>query len=85
MGAFGIILGLIGAGVGILVGVVAGLVGIVLGLLGGSIGLLPHLFPVVLIAKGIIWLVKGSSSRSVAGVRAERGGPAPPHSPCNPQ
>jgi hypothetical protein len=85
MGAFGIIVGLIGAGVGILVGVVAGLVGIVLGLLGGSLGLLPHVFPVVLITIGIIWLVKGSRLRSVAGARTERGGPPPPHGPCNPR
>ena len=64
MAAFGIIVGLFGAGVGIFVGLVAGLVGMVLGLLGGALGLLPHLFPVVLIAIGIIWLVKRSSSRS---------------------
>ena len=85
MAAFGIIVGLIGAGVGILVGAVAGLVGMVLGLLGGSLVLLPHLFPVVLITIGIIWLVKGSRSRSKAGVRTERADPTPPHSPYNPQ
>ena len=85
MAGIGIIVGLIGAAVGIMVGVVGGLVGIVLGLLGGSLGLLPHLFPVVLITIGIIWLVKGSNPRNVTGVRADRGGPAPPHSPCNPR
>ena len=83
MAIFGIILGLFGAAVGIAVGVVAGLGGMVLGLLGGSLGLLPHLFPVVLIVIGIIWLVKGSRSRSAEGVRTDRGGSAPPHGPYN--
>jgi hypothetical protein len=85
MAAIGIIVGLIGAAVGIVVGAVGGLVGIALGLLGGSLGLLPHLFPVLLITLGIIWLVKGSNARNVTGVRADGGGPTPPHSPCNPR
>ncbi|MGA3327926.1 MAG: hypothetical protein ABSF45_25990 [Terriglobia bacterium] len=85
MAIIGIIVGLIGAAVGIVVGVVGGLVGMVLGLLGGSLGLLAHLFPAVLIILGIIWLVKGSNARNVTGVRADGGGPAPPHSPCNPR
>jgi hypothetical protein len=85
MAAIGIIVGLIGAAVGILVGLVGGLVGIVLGLLGGSLGLLPHLFPVVLIILGTIWLVKGSKPRNVTAVRADHSGPAPPHNPCNPR
>ena len=85
MAGLGIILGLIGAAVGIVVGVVGGLGGIALGLLGGSLGLLPHLFPVLLITLGIIWLVKGSNSKSVTGVRANGGGPTPPHSLCNPR
>ncbi|MGD1105252.1 MAG: hypothetical protein ABSA59_24670 [Terriglobia bacterium] len=85
MAAIGIIVGLIGAAVGIVVGVVGGLVGMVLGLLGGSLGLLPLLFPVLLLTLGIIWLVKGSNSRNVTGVRADGGGPVPPHSPGNPR
>jgi len=85
MAAFGIILGLIGAGIGVVVGVVIGLAGMVLGLLGASLGLLPHLVPVVLITIGIIWLVKASRSRSLGGARTGRGGSAPPQSPCNPR
>ena len=85
MAIIGIIVGLIGAAVGIVVGVVGGLVGMVLGLLGGSLGLLPLLFPVLLLTLGIIWLVKGSNSRNVTGVRADGGGPVPPHSPGNPR
>ena len=78
MAAIGIVLGLIGAAVGIAVGVIGGLVGAVMGLLGGALGLLPHLFPVVLVALGIIWLVKGSRPKNVAGVRADPGAAAPP-------
>jgi hypothetical protein len=85
MAIFGIILGLYGAAVGIAVGVVAGLGGMVLGLLGGSLVLLPHLFPVVLIVIGIIWVVKGSRSRSAAVVSPNHGGSAPPHGPGNPR
>jgi len=85
MAVIGIIVGLIGAAVGIVVGAVGGLVGIVLGLLGGSLGLLPLLVPVLLITLGIIWLVKRSNARNVTGVRAEGGGPVPPHSPRNPR
>ena len=85
MAGLGIILGLIGAAVGIMVGAVGALVGIVLGLLGGALSMLPHLFPVVLITIGIIWLVKGSNARNVTGVRADRGGPAPQHSSGNPR
>lgn len=85
MAVIGIIVGLIGAAVGIVIGLVRGLVGMVLGLLGGSFGLVLHLFPVLLIAAGIIWLVKGSNSRNVTGVRADGGGPVPPHSPGNPR
>jgi hypothetical protein len=81
MAVIGIMVGLIGAAVGIVIGLVGGLVGIVLGLLGGSLGLVLHLFPVLLIAAGIIWLVKGSNSRNVAGVQANHSGPPPPHSP----
>ena len=85
MAAIGIIVGLIGAAVGIVVGVVGGLVGGALGLLGGTLGLLPHLVPVVLIALGIIWLVKGSSPKNAAGVRANQGGTVRPQSPGNPR
>jgi len=85
MAVIGIIVGLIGAAVGIVVGAVGGLVGMVLGLLGGSLGLLPFLFPVLLIATGIIWLVKGSNSRNVAGARMTHVGPTPPRNPGNPQ
>jgi hypothetical protein len=85
MVAIGIIVGLIGAAVGIVVGAVGGLVGIGLGLLGGSLGLLPHLFPVVLITIGMVWLVKASSPRSVTGARTDRGESPPPHNPCNPR
>jgi hypothetical protein len=85
MAVIGIMVGIIGAAVGIVVGLVGGLVGIVLGLLGGAFGLLPLLFPAALITIGIIWLVKGSNSRNVAGIRADRGGPAPPQNPCNPR
>jgi uncharacterized membrane protein YkgB len=81
MAAIGIIVGLVGAAVGIL----SGLVGIILGLLGGSLGLLPHLFPIVLITIGIIWLVKGSNPRDVTGVRADRGDTTRPQSPGNPR
>jgi len=83
MAIIGIIVGLIGAAVGIVVGMVGGLLGIVLGLLGGALGLLPLLLPILLMTVGIIWLVKGSNTRNVTGVRADGGGPAPPHNPCN--
>lgn len=85
MKAIGIIVGLIGAAVGILAGAVGGLVGIVVGLLGGFLGLLLHFFPVVLITIGVIWLVKGSNSKKVTGVRAASSGPAPPQNPYNPR
>jgi len=85
MAAIGIIVGFIGAAVSSVVGLVGSLVGIVIGLLGGSLGLLPFLVPVSLITLGIIWLVKGSNSRNVTGVRADGGGPVPPHSPGNPR
>jgi len=85
MAIIGIIVGLIGAAVGIVVGLVGGLVGLVLGILGGSLGLLPHLFPVVLITIGIIWLVKRSNASNVTGVRVEGGGPVPPYRPYNPR
>ncbi|HXW14559.1 MAG TPA: hypothetical protein VEN79_08620 [Terriglobia bacterium] len=85
MTAFGIILGLFGAALGILVGAVAVLAGMVLGLLGGSLCLLPHVLPVLLITIGIIWLVKGSRSRTAVGVKTDRGGFASPHSPGNPR
>jgi hypothetical protein len=85
MAIIGIIVGLIGAAVGIVVGAVGGLVGIVLRLLGGSLGLLPILVPVLLITLGIIWLVKPSNASNVTGVRAEGGGPVPPHCPLNPR
>ncbi|MGA2985073.1 MAG: hypothetical protein ABSG32_14775 [Terriglobia bacterium] len=85
MAAIGIIVGLIGAAVGIVVGAVGGLVGIVLGLLGGSLALLPHLFPVLLIAIGIIWLVKGANRRNVTVAKADRGNATPPQSPRSPR
>ena len=85
MAAIGIIVGLIGAAVGIVVGAVGGLVGIVSGLLGASLGLLPHLFPVVLIAIGVIWLVKGANRRNVTAAKADRGSVAPPPSPRSPR
>ena len=85
MAVIGVIVGLIGAVVGIVVGLVGGLVGMVLGLVGGAIGLLPLLIPVVLIAAGIIWLVRGSNSRGVAAVQANHSGPVPPHNPSNPR
>ena len=66
MAGIGIILGLIVVAVRIVLGVVRGLTGAALGLLGGTLGLLVHFFPVVLITIGIIWLVKGSSSKNVA-------------------
>jgi hypothetical protein len=56
----------------------------VLGLLGGSLTLLTHLFPVVLVALGVIWLVKGSNPGKAAAMTdpdvANR-----PQSPRNPQ
>ena len=85
MTAIGIIVGLIGAAVGIAVGSVGGLVGLVLGLWGGSLGLLPHLFPVALIALGIVWLLKGSNPAQVAGARADHGVATPAPSPRNPR
>lgn len=85
MAAFGIIIGLIGAAVGIVIGVVGGLVGMVLGLVGGSLGLLTHWLPVLLMALGIIWLVKGSNPRKAAGASTVPGGASRPQSPRNPQ
>jgi hypothetical protein len=85
MAIIGIIMGLVGAAVGIVVGVVGGLLGMVLGLLGGALGLLPLMFPILLMTVGIIWLVKGSNTRNVTGVRADGGGPALPHNPSNPR
>ena len=85
MAVFGIVLGLIGAAVGIVFGALGGLVGIAWGLLGGALGLLPHLFPVVLITLGIIWLVRGPSSKDVTGASAVRSNAAPPQGPCNPR
>jgi hypothetical protein len=83
MAAIGILFGLIGAAVGILVGLVGGLIGMVLGLFGGSLGLLPHLFPVVLIILGTMWLVKGSKPRNASRIDADRGGPVSPRSTWN--
>ena len=85
MAAIGIIVALIVAAVGIAVGVVGGLAGAALGLLGSGLGLLVHLFPLVLIALGILWLLKGSNAGDVAGARAERGNVPPPQSPCKPR
>ena len=85
MAAFGIIIGLIGAAVGIVIGVVGGLVGMVLGLLGGSLGLLTHLFPVLLVALGIIWLLKGSNPGKAAAARTDPGVANQPQSPRKPQ
>ena len=85
MASIGIILGLIGAAVGIVVGAVGGLVGIVFGLLGGSLGLLSHLFPVVLLTIGIIWLMKGSNPGKAAGARTDQGPAGRPQGPCNPR
>jgi hypothetical protein len=83
MAVIGIIVGLIGATVGIVGGLVGGLVGLVIGLLGAVFGLLPLLIPVALIAAGIIWLVKGSDQRNVAGVKSAHGQPNPQHVPSN--
>ena len=85
MAAIGTIVALIVAAVGIAVGVVGGLARAVLGLLGGGLGLLVHLFPLVLITLGVIWLVKGSNARGVAGARAEHGNVPPPQSPREPR
>ena len=85
MAIIGIVLGVIGAAVGVVVGAVGGLLGIVLGLLGGSLGLLPFLFPILLITLGVIWLVKGSSTKNLGGARAYGGGPTPPPNPGNPR
>jgi hypothetical protein len=83
MAVIGIIVGLVGAAVGIVVGLVGGLVGIGIGLVGGVFGLLPLLIPLALIAAGIIWLVKGSDARNLAGARSAHGEPRPQHSPSN--
>jgi hypothetical protein len=83
MAVIGIIVGLICAAVGIVVGLAGGLVGMVIGLVGGAIGLLPLLIPVILIAAGIIWLVKGSDARNVVGVNSAHGQFNPHHSPGN--
>jgi len=85
MAIIGVIIGLIGAALGVVAGVVGGLVGVVAGLLGGSLAFVTHLFPVVLISIGIIWLVKGSNPRKVTGVRADRGIAVTPQSPYNPR
>ncbi|MGO8819125.1 MAG: hypothetical protein ACLQVG_31175 [Terriglobia bacterium] len=85
MAAIGIIIGLIGAAVGILLGVVGGLVGMVFGLLGGSLALLAHLFPVLVIALGIIWLVKGSNPGKSVAARTDPGVASRPQGPRNPQ
>ena len=73
MAVIGIIVALIGAAVGVVVGIAGGLVGLVAGLFGGSLALLPHLFPVVLIALGIIWLMRGANPKNTEGARAGRG------------
>ena len=83
MAAIGIIVGLIGAAVGIVAGLLGGFLGLALGLLGGSIALLPHLLPLVVITLGIIWLVKGSNSRSAPGARVEHGNAARPQGARN--
>lgn len=85
MAIIGIIVGLIGAAIGIVVGLLGGLFGMGLGLLGACLGLGVHLFPVLLIAAGIIWLVKGSSSRNVVGIQAHQSGVPPSHSPNQPR
>ncbi|MGO8787646.1 MAG: hypothetical protein ACLQVL_09725 [Terriglobia bacterium] len=85
MAAIGILVGLIGAAIGIVVGAVGGLVGIALGLLGAALGLLPHLFPIVLITIGIIWLVKGSSPGRVAGAKLGHGDASRTQSPGSPR
>jgi len=85
MAIIGIILALIGAAVGILVGLVGGLVGLVLGLLGGSLGIIAHWFPVLLLALGIIWLVKKSNPGNAPARRTDVGSGQPPQSLRNPQ
>jgi hypothetical protein len=79
MAAIGIILGLIGAAIGVVIGLVAGLAGMVVGLLAGSLGLLIHVFPIVLIVLGTIWLVKGSKPKSPMGIQPSHAGPASSH------
>jgi hypothetical protein len=85
MAVIGIIVGLIGAAVGIAIGLVGGLLGMLLGLLGACLGLAVHLFPVLLIAAGIIWLVKESSSKNVVGVQSNHSGLPPSHSTNRPR
>jgi hypothetical protein len=85
LAAIGIIIGLIGAAIGVVAGAVGALFGIVLGVMGGCLGLLLHLFPVLLIAIGIIWLVKRANSKQSAGTRPESGNIAPPQSPYSPR
>jgi uncharacterized membrane protein len=78
MGLIGVIAGLIAAAVGALAGIIGGLLGAVMGLLGGLLGLLPVLFPVVLIALGIVWLLKTSNANHGAVESMDSRNVAPP-------
>lgn len=78
MGLIGIIAGLIGAAVGVVAGIIGGLLGAVMGLLGSLLGLLPVLFPVVLIAVGIVWLLKSSNANHGAVEGIDSRNVAPP-------
>lgn len=84
MVVFGVVLGLIGATIGIIVGLAGGLIGLAVGLLAGSLGLLMHVFPIVLIILGTVWLVKGSKPKSAMGIQPSHAGPAPPRSSRTP-
>ena len=76
MGLIGIIAGLVGAAVRAVVGIAGGLIGAGMGMLGALLGLLPVFFPLVLIALGVMWLVRGSKADQATGVHAVGSSPA---------
>ena len=85
MVVFGIVLGLIGATIGIIVGLAGGLIGLAVGLLAGSLGLLIHVFPIVLIVLGTVWLVNGSKPSGALGVQPSPAARASPHNSSVPR
>lgn len=85
MAGIGILIGLAVGAIGLAVGVVAAWVGIIVGLMGCVLGLSFHLFPVVLIGVGIVWLVRRSDPAHVPAETPGRAGRAPTQSPPGPQ
>jgi hypothetical protein len=77
----GIVIGLIAAAIGVLVALAGGPVGLGVRLLVIPFGLLAHPIPIILIAVGIIWLVKGSNHGNLPVARICHGHRAPPPGP----